>query len=89
MSTSQGSQAEVAQDSRNQLKENLASILEPFEKDLKLRGLARTSQLDVLGCARRYLIWAAERGIDPREAKWDDLLAYLGDLRTKVSSRVL
>ena len=59
----------------------LTSILNPFEKDLKLRGLAKTSRVDVLGCVRRYLIWAAERGIDAREAKRDDLLAYLGDLR--------
>lgn len=83
MSTSQGSQAAVAQDLGSQLKEDLASILDPFEKDLKLRGLARTSQLDVLGCVRRYLIWAAEKGIDPRVAKREDLLAYLGDLRAK------
>jgi integrase/recombinase XerD len=83
MSTSQGSQAAVAQDMGSQLKETLASILDPFEKDLKLRGLARTSQLEVLGCVRRYMIWAAEKGIDPREAKREDLLAYLGDLRAK------
>jgi len=61
----------------------LTSILNPFEKDLKLRGLAKTSRVDVLGCVRRYLIWAAERGIDAREAKRDDLLAYLGDLRAR------
>ena len=83
MSTSQDSQAAVAQDLGSQLKEDLASILNPLEKDLKLRGLARTSQLDVLGCVRRYLIWAAERGIDAREARRDDLLAYLGDLRAR------
>ena len=65
MSTSQDSQAAVGLDPDRPLKDNLTSILDPFERDLKLRGLAKTSQVDVLGCVRRYLIWAAERGIDP------------------------
>jgi integrase/recombinase XerD len=83
MSTSQDSQAAVELNPDRPLKDNLTSILDPFERDLKLRGLAKTSQVDVLGCVRRYLIWAAERGIDAREAKRDDLLAYLGDLRAR------
>jgi len=83
MNTLQDSRAAVGLDPDRPLKDNLMSILDPFERDLKLRGLAKTSQVDVLGCVRRYLIWAAERGIDPREAKRDDLLAYLGDLRAR------
>ena len=83
MNASQDSQVAVGLNKRNRVRDDLASILDPYEKDLKLRGLARSSQLDILGCLRRYLIWAAERGIDPRNAKRDELLTYLGDLRAR------
>jgi integrase/recombinase XerD len=83
MNASQGSQEAVGLNQGSRFKDYLRGFLDPYEKDLKLRGLTRSSQLDILGCLRRYLIWAAERGLDPRNAKRDDLLTYLGDLRAR------
>jgi hypothetical protein len=77
MNASQGSRVAVGLNQGSRFKDYLRGFLDPYEKDLKLRGLTRSSQLDILGCLRRYLIWAAERGIDPRNAKRDDLPAYL------------
>jgi len=78
MNASQGSQVAFGLNRGSLLKDYQTSHLDPYEKDLKLRGLAMSSQIDILGCLRRYLIWAAERGIDPRNAKRDDLLDLPG-----------
>jgi len=83
MSSLPDSQTGAGPDPGGRLKRNLTTILDPFEKDLKLRGLAKISRDATLGCVRRYLTWASERGVDAQEGRRDGLLSYLEDLRAR------
>jgi len=65
--------------------EDLAKLgLDAFRQDLKLRGLAETTQTITTQTVKRYCVWCLERGIDPRQPRREDLLAYLADLRDRM-----
>jgi len=54
-----------------------------FTQDLDLRGLAKTSKETIIGCVRRYATWAEANGKDPLQGNYVDLVAYLGELRSR------
>jgi integrase/recombinase XerD len=66
---------------RQQPGELIESSLDPFRRDLALRGLAQQTVRRNCCSARQYLVWAAERGIDAEKGRKDDLLEYLATLR--------
>jgi len=57
--------------------------LASFTQDLDLRGLAKTSKDTIIWAVRRYLKWAEAKGIDPLKGNRSDIVAYLGELRSR------
>jgi integrase/recombinase XerD len=55
----------------------------PFAQDLDLHGLAKTSKDTIIGAVRRYAQWASEKDINPLHGNREDLVAYLGHLRSR------